>query len=395
MPKPLVGTPVERVHKIKAEIAKGADEAQQLRHLPAWLARTMIDEGLYRFALPRELGGEDASVRETIEILEAVVAIDASVGWNIMIGSEINALVAGGCPPEQAKEIYLDDPDVIMCGGGGPGTQPSRALKEAGGWRVFAQSTFMSGCHNAKWAIQTAPLFDGDQPILSEAGQPTMRSFLIPRGQFEILDTWDVASLRGSGSHDVRTNGAFISDRAAEVQLFQLPARHANPVFRIPTSTRLSYNKAAVATGIARGTIDALVELAKTKTPFLSATSLKDRPMAQYRLGEAEATLRAARAFLFEAMDAVCDSLKDGAQEPSWDTIKIARLACTHAAQSCLRVVDVIHNTSGTTGIRMDSPLERKLRDAHGAASHRWVGPQLYEEAGRVLFGLPPGMGIM
>jgi alkylation response protein AidB-like acyl-CoA dehydrogenase len=394
MGKTLTGTTVERVHAIKDQIVKGGDEAQQIRRLPGWLAQSMIDQGLYRFALPRELGGEDASVRGTIEVLEAVAAIDASVGWNIMIGSEINALVAGGCPEPQAKEIY-GDWNVIMCGGGGPGTQPSRALREEGGWRVFAQSTFMSGCHDATYAVQTAPLFDGEQPMLNEAGQPIIRSFLIPRDQFEILDTWDVAALRGSGSADVRTNGAFISDYWSEVQLFQLPTPYENPVHRIPTSTRLSYNKAAVATGIARGVIDEFVSLAQTKTPFLSATSLKERPMAQYRLGEAEATLRAARAFLFEAMDGVTDSLAGGAQEPAWDAIKIARLACTHAAQSCRVIVDSLHNASGTTGIRMNSPLERKLRDAHGAASHRWVGPQLYEEAGKVLMGLPPGPGIM
>jgi alkylation response protein AidB-like acyl-CoA dehydrogenase len=312
-----------------------------------------------------------------------------------MIGSEINAMVAGGLEPGLAKEIFVDDPDVIFCGGGGPGTQPSRALKENGGWRLWAQSTFMSGCHNAKWAIQTAPLFDGERPMLGANGQPVVRSFAIPSSEFEIVDTWDVASLRGSGSHDVRSNGAYVSPKWEPVQLFVLPARYPNPVFRIPVSTRLSYNKAAVATGIARGALDTLIELAQTKTPFMAATLLRDRPLAQYRVAEAEATLRAARAFLFEGMDGITDSLAGEAQEPAWEATKIARLACLHAAQSSMHVVDLIHNTSGTTGIRMDSPLERKLRDAHGAASHRWVGPWLYEEIGKTFLGHAPGMAFM
>lgn len=388
------GTPVERIHRLRDEIIKGADEAQQLRHLPLWLTDTLVKAGIFRFTLPENCGGEDASITDTINVLEAVSAIDGSVGWNVMIGSEINAMAAGGMPQHLIKEVFLDNPGVIMCGGGGPGTQPSRALKDGDGWRLFAQSTFMSGCHNSTWAFQSAPLFDGEQPILGENGQPIIRTFFIHKDQYEIIDTWDTASLRGSGSHDVRTNGVYIDPKWEPVQL-QLPAvNSSNPVFRMPINVRLSFNKAGVAIGIARGAIDEVIQLAQTKTPWLSATTLKDRPMAQYRVGEAEATLRAGKAFLLEAMDGVAATLQNGEPEPTFESIKIARLACLHATQSAMKVVDLMHNTAGTSAIRMDNPLERKLRDAHGAASHRWVGPQLYEELGKVFLGHPPGMGL-
>ena len=85
----LKGTPLERVARMKDAIAKGGDEAQDLRRLPENLANQLIDEGMFRFTLPPELGGEDASALETIEVLEAISAIDASVGWNVMLGSEI------------------------------------------------------------------------------------------------------------------------------------------------------------------------------------------------------------------------------------------------------------------------------------------------------------------
>ena len=38
----------------------------------------------------------------------------------------------------------------------------------------------------------------------------------------------------------------------------------------------------------------------------------------------------------------------------------------------------------------MANPLERKLRDSHGAASHRWVSAPLYETLGGILFGKEP-----
>ena len=101
---------LERVASLEDVIRRGGDEAQELRRCPSFVIDALVDAGLFRFTIPRELGGEDASVGQTIEVLEAISAIDASVGWNVMLGSEINAMAAGGMPKDLAKEVYLDNP---------------------------------------------------------------------------------------------------------------------------------------------------------------------------------------------------------------------------------------------------------------------------------------------
>ena len=383
---------LDRVAALADEIRRGGDEAQELRRLPNRTVDALIDAGFFRFTLPRELGGEDASVWDTVEVLEAISAIDASVGWNVMLGSEINAMAAGGMSKELAKEVYLDNPRVIMCGGGGPGSRPSRAVKQPdGGYRVWGQTTFISGCHNAEWCFMAAPIFEGDQPKLDENGQPIGKMWFLNRKEWEILDTWDVAGLRGSGSHDVVTEGGYVPERFLDVDLMSLPALYPNPVYRIPVPLRLAYNKSAIALGVARGTLDTFAELAQTKVPMLSASTTRDRPIAQYRMGECEADYRAVRAFLKESMEAVEDELNAGLEAPSAKATQIARLACTHAANVCMRVVDTIHNTAGTSAMRMHNPLERKLRDAHGAATHRWVAHPLYQDLGAIFLGHEPG----
>ncbi len=395
----VTGTPLERVARLADVIRAGGDQAQQLRRLPSETVAALVDAGIFRIAIPKELGGDDASITETIAILEAISSIDASVGWNVMLGSEINAMAAGAMEPALAREVYLDDPRVIMCGGGGPGSQPSRAVKQAdGSYRVWGQSTFISGCHNATWCFMMAPVMEGDAVVKDANGAPAIRSFFLHASQYEILDTWDVAGLRGSGSHDVRANGAIVPEKWANVQLFALPARYPNPAFRVPVALRLAYNKAAVAIGVARGAVDEFYALAQTKVPWLTASALRDRPVAQQRAGEAEAQLRSARAFLMEAMHAVEEELKRGLEIPSPLATQTARLACTHAANASMHVVDLVHNTCGTSAMRMHSPLERKLRDAHGCATHRWVAHSLYGELGKILLGheaTPEFMGLM
>lgn len=378
---------LDRVEAMRDEILAAGDEAQNLRRLPDDIVKRLVAEGFFRFTLPIELGGESASSIDTIEVLEAIAAIDASVSWNVMLGSEINAMAAGGMDETLAKEVYLDNPEVIMCGGGGPGSQPPRAERCADGVRVWGQSTFISGCHNASWCFMAAPLMKGDEPELDEAGNPIAKMWFMPRDQWEIIDTWDVAGLRGSGSNDVRAEGALVPERFVDVDLFVLPAKYDNPVHRMPVPLRLSYNKVAVALGVAKGAIEAFSDLAQNKIPMLSSSTLAKRPMAQSRMGEAVATYRAARAYVMEAMQAIEDELEAGAPIPSAESTINARLACTHGANACMQVVDLLHNTAGTSGMRMHSPLERKLRDAHGCATHRWVAHPLYQDLGSIFLG--------
>ncbi len=387
----LSGSPLDRIAALADVIRAGGDGAQQLRRVPGETIDALVDQGLFRFAIPRELGGEDATVLETMEILEAISAIDGSVGWNVMLGSEINAMAAGGMDPVIAKEVYLDNPRVIMCGGGGPGSKPNRAVRNAdGSYNVWGQATFISGCHNAEWCFMAAPVFENDELVKTPEGGPLVKMFFLHRSQWEILDTWDVASLRGSGSHDVRTDGGHVPARHADVGLVTFPALYDNPVYRIPVPLRLAYNKAAVAIGVAKGALEAFADLAATKTPFTTTQLLRDRPIAQHKMGEATAIYRSARAFLFEALNEVQDELLGGAELPSAAATQNARLACTHAANACMHAVDLVHNAAGTSAIRMDSPLERKLRDAHGCATHRWVAHPLYAEIGKIYLGHEP-----
>ena len=380
-----------RVEGMRAEIETGAEEAQRIRRLPDNLVNSLVDAGFFRFTLPAALGGEDATSTQTIAVLEAIAAIDASTAWNVMLGSEINAMASGGMDPQLAHEVYLMDPKVIMCGGGGPGSQPTRAERQKdGSVRVWGQTTFISGCHNARYCFMGAPLFKDGQPELGANGLPIYKMWFLHRDQWEIVDTWDVAGLRGSGSNDVRAEGGLVPEKYVGVDLMTIPAHYDNPVFRMPVPLRLAYNKVAVALGVARGALDAFRDLAENKVPMLSTATLRNRPIAQYRMGECMAQYRAMRAYVMDAMRDVEEELEAGADLPSAATTQAARLACVHASNECMKVVDTLHNTAGVSGMRMYSPLERKLRDAHGCATHRWVSHPLYQDLGGILLGLDP-----
>jgi len=390
----LAKTPMrERIANMKEALTAAGDEAQELRRLPDWASKEMAAAGIYRIAMPKELGGEDMHARGQIETIEAACAIDGSVGWCVQINSEINALVLRRMDPAFAHEI-CDDWDFLVCSGlGSPnGEFPGRTAKREGdGWRTTYQGAFASGCYNATWNLVLNP---AAEVVDEDTGEMAQASFMVPKGEFEPVDTWNMAGLRGSGSHDVR----IVDQHVPEKHVLPLDALAStehweNPTYRNPS--QVPYNKAAVALGIARGAVDVFTELATTKTPWMSGTLLKDQPEAYIRLGEAEATLQAARAFVMETQDEIeanLGPLEGGRSVPEWPLLRRGLLAATHAAQSCRQVVDLIHNTAGTTASRMEHPLERKLRDAHQAAAHGGVSWRNYGNMGKTYLGEePPG----
>ena len=87
---------------------------------------------------------------------------------------------------------------------------------------------------------------------------------------------------------------------------------------------------AANALGIARGAIDSLAEIAATEASTLSTSLLRDRPMVQARIGEAEAIVNAARAYVFDAVGRLWDTLCAG-RDPFGSGDRAGRLALVHA----------------------------------------------------------------
>ena len=208
----------------------------------------------------------------------------------------------------------------------------------------------------------------------------------------EVVDTWNMAGLRGSGSHDVRVADRYIPpEHLLPMNALASTTLWENPTLRNPM--QVPYNKAAVALGICRGAIDTFVELAMVKTPWMSGSLLRDQPEAWIRLAEAEASLQAARAFVMESQAEIEENLgplNGGRAMPEWPLIRKGLLSSTHAAQTSRHIVDIIHNTAGTTASRMNHPLERKLRDAHQAAAHGGVGWRHFGALGKTWLGYEP-----
>ena len=371
-----------------------AKEAQRLRHTPEEVVRAMAQAGLYSVAAPACFGGAEADPFTTIEVIETISEADGSIGWVLMIGIETVGIGGSLMERDTAARLFATNPNLVLCGALNP---QGRARRVDGGWRVTGQWPFASGCHHAHYfwgqcLIENDSENGHDQP--SNGGSRTRPiEVIVPRAEYEIVDTWRTNGLRGTGSHDVAVTDLFVPDAMTTEVTGNDPA-HDGALYRMPPFTRLAYNKVGVATGIARSALNAFVELAENKQPRLSSRQLRDRPRAQLCYAQAEASLRSARAFVFDAVGDVWETVGDGGRATR-EQRALVRLACSHACQESIRAVELVHQAAGTSANEEGSPIGQARRDVAVVAQQVMVAPHFIEDAGRVLLGLDPHEPIL
>ena len=377
--------PRDRARALVPLIRECADEADRERRLPARVATAMAAAGLYKVAAPRSIGGGECDPRTQIETIEIVSAADGAAGWNLMIGIENMGFLGAALPLETARKLYADE-GLIVSGALNP---LGRASPVPGGYRVTGQWPFGSGCHNAGWFWGQCMVADGNEPAKSAGGAAVLREVLIPSSEFEILDTWHVSGLRGSGSHDVAAHDVFVPDeRVTAVMQGGMQLRETGTLYRYPPFNRLAYNKIGVATGIAQAAIEHFRTLASEKQPRGSRKLLREKTSVHLAYAEAVATLRAARAYAFESVEEVWRVVEAG-NPPSAEQRMHVHLACSQACLAAVHSVELLYSAAGTTANFTSCPLDRCLRDVRVVPQHIMVSPQWKETAGRVLLGLP------
>jgi alkylation response protein AidB-like acyl-CoA dehydrogenase len=382
---PTAADPRERARALVPLIQECGDEAERERRLPARVASALAAAGLYKIAAPRSIGGGECDPRTQIETIEIVSAADGAAGWNLMIGIENMGFLGAALALETARKLYAD-PGLIVAGALNP---LGRATPVSGGYRVTGRWPFASGCHNASWFWGQCLVTDGDALAKSESGGAVLREALIPSSEFEILDTWHVSGLRGSGSHDVAARDVFVpEDRVTAVLERGMQLREKGTLYRFPPFNRLAYNKIGVATGIAQAGLEHFKRLASEKQPRGSRKLLREKSSVHPVYADAVASLRGARAYAFEAVEEVWQVVEAGGQ-PSAEQRMHVHLACTKACEAAVHSVELLYSALGTTANFTSCPLDRCLRDVRVVPQHIMVSPQWKETAGRVLLGLP------
>ncbi len=377
-----VESPLQAAVRIAPLAGEQAERTERDRALPPELIEELRAAGLFHLCLPRSLGGAEAPSAETFAALEALGAGDGAAGWCAMVAST-SSLLGAYLPAADAHAIFWGGANVVA----GVFAPRGRARRTEEGFVVDGRWSFASGISHSDWMLGGCVVHGQDGPELLAGERPDVRLMAMEKSRLEVIDTWSVSGLCGTGSHDVAAAEQPVP-AGRGVSLFTDRPHETGPLYSFPLFGLLALGIAAVALGIARGAIDDLISLAGGKRPAPGSRSVAERSTVQAELARAEASLRAARSLALEQIEAAWEAAEGG--EALSDELRGGlRLAATHATETAALVATAMYRAGGGSSIYSSSPLQRRFRDANVATQHMMVAPATWELTGRLLFGLP------
>jgi alkylation response protein AidB-like acyl-CoA dehydrogenase len=353
---------VERARALAPLIAQEADEIERTRRLTGPVVAALVENGLYRALLPRSLGGAEAPLEIFMQMQEEVAKADASTAWCLGQCS-VCAMTAAYLDPDPARAIFNVAPGILAWG---------------------AIWDFASGLRQASWLGAHVRIIEADgTPRRKPDGSPEIRTILFPVASATMYDVWDVIGLNGTGTDSYSVDNLFIPEKFAALRDEPTALREQGPLYRLTTNMVFGMGFAATSLGVARATLDAAIELARGKTPQ-GLKSMRENNAVQGTIGRTEASLRAARAYLYATAAEVWRDLVRG--DPLTEAHRIAlRIAATWTIHQSASVVDTAYHMAGATAVFSANKFERRFRDMHAIAQQIQARDTHYEDAGKAI----------
>jgi alkylation response protein AidB-like acyl-CoA dehydrogenase len=379
---------IDAAREIAPIIQKHTEEAERERRLSRPVLTALRETGLLRMSTPRSLGGLETDPITRALVVEEISRHDSAAGWTLENPLDW-AFFCARLPDEGAEEIYSRGADILIAAQFG---RPLHATSTEGGYRISGRAPFVSNCYDADWISSTA-LVDIDQ---HSEGEPETVMVYFPRKNCDIIDNWDMMGMRGTGSHDISVTDVFVpkSRTFRMVPEFQPGSHYHGPLYRLPVVGAAATGIPTPMLGVARRALDEVTELALTKTPVASSGLLKERSLAQVRLGKAEAVLRSGRLLLLDTVSEAWQRCVDGRTHSLRQKADLL-LAATHAMSSAVQAVEFACSIAGTTAFRATSPLERCFRDVQTMKHHVFSSEARYGTFGQVYLGIPPDFPVV
>ena len=218
---------LQRASDLLPALRERAPEAERLRQIPPETIADLRAAGLLAIGNPKRYGGYDCDIDVMFEVAMELGRACGSTAWCFSVWSIHNWMVAHW--PQQAQDEYFaGGPQVLSSSG----FAPSGDLTPVeGGYRLTGRWQFSSGSDAATWAFLGARTPDGP------------RMAMLPRADYEVIDTWFVSGMKGTGSKDIEVHDAFVPEhRVADIPTrLEAPASayemHGRPSYLLPPSS--------------------------------------------------------------------------------------------------------------------------------------------------------------
>jgi 3-hydroxy-9,10-secoandrosta-1,3,5(10)-triene-9,17-dione monooxygenase len=238
--------------------------------------------------------------------------------------------------------------------------------------------------------------------IASADGElPEYRVFLVPQGEYDTIDTWHAAGLKGTGSKDVVVSDIFIPQHrtlaVADMKGCGAPgaALNTGALYRLPVFDMFPYVVASTVLGLAQGAVRIFAEDTRHRVTSYTTTLMSDHATTQLRLGEAASAVEAAELLLISNCEAAMEAAEASRVPTMEEKIRLRRDGA-YAARLCTHAVDLLFEAGGGEFLYDDKPIQRIFRDAHAAQNHYALTWDVAAcAAGKFMLGIAPDIATL
>ena len=364
LPAPTYDMLIASARALVPVLRERALRAEELRRIPDETLHDLHVSGLFRMLQPKRVGGSELSYEAMVELTAIIGRGCGSTAW-VLANLANHHWMLALWPRATQDEIWGKSADTLV---GSALTFPAgHAEREDGGFRLKGHWKFSSGIDASGWCML------GGIVASAQGEMPEYYVFILPQADYQALDTWHVAGLRGTGSKDIEVKNVFVpAHRAlpvAQMKAGVAPGGETAPLYRLPVFDMFPYVVAGASLGIAQGAIEVFVEDTRHRITAYSTTLLADYATTQARLGHAAAAVAAAERILMgncrEAMEMAAHRTMPAADQK----IRLRRDAA-YAAHLCTESVDLLFGAGGGEFLFNQQSIQRSFRDVHAANSH-------------------------
>jgi len=341
--------------------------------------------GAYRWFVPKQYGGFEYSLAGFMEVGMALGEGCTSHAWVTTFCMEHNWLLSLYDKAAQ-DDLFGNQPYIIAPGSLAPN---GRATPVEGGYRITGRWQWGTGVMHANWAMV------GVLTPVEGREAPMMAMFILPLEEVQVIDTWHVEGMVGTGSNDIAVDDVFVPGHRlvdlAEVRDGTSPGSklHDSPIYKMPMLPVLGLTATAPLVGAAKNAVRLFEERMQERTVYGTASKQSERALAQSRLAHARAEVNSIENQLMAVTREVENWGEQGYPCPELDRARL-RVDLGHLVRRTRNVVRDVVEACGASAHFLDNPLQRVLRDINTASCHTVfdldVSTEIY---GRLLVGLP------
>lgn len=360
-------------------------EAQAIadRQVGSDVIKAFADAGFFKVLQPKRYGGFELSPAVYCSIAKALAQGCMGSAWVYGVVAVHNWQLAL-FDPQAAEDVWGSDPSVLISSSYMP---MGKVTKVDGGYRLSGRWAFSSGSKHCQWVILGANMVaeDGD-------GQPEPYNFLIPRADYEIVDTWHTIGLCPTGSNDIVVNDVFVPAHRVirELDMFNIecPGHSVNQsdLYQIPFAQLFNRTVSTTSLGSLRRALEVFIETTREKRATYTGQRLAGDPTIQEAIADVKLTLNDLELRL--ASDLA--ELEQRAESRQWPIERRAELGhhTTAMVSKCVEAIDKLMLFSGGKAIYTGNVILRAFLDIHCARGHVANNPYPYaRNVGGLAFG--------